>query len=113
MNVIPARTLPPRALVVAVTPLLDERSVAALVDLRGRGHDLVVLELSPEPYVEPGEVTRAMRSPFASGAFSAVSCALASSGSAVAVSTLLPETSLEEALEEVRAYRRHARLALR
>ena len=42
VNVIPARTLPPRALVVALTPLLDERSVTALVDLRGRGHDLVV-----------------------------------------------------------------------
>ena len=54
VNVIPARTLPPRALVVAVTPLLDERSVAALVDLRGRGHDLVVLEVSPEPFVDPG-----------------------------------------------------------
>ena len=82
VNVIPARTLPPRALVVAVTPLLDERSVAALVDLRGRGHDLVVLELSPEPYVEPGEGSEAMRSRSASGAFSAVSCALGSSGSA-------------------------------
>ena len=31
---IPARTLPPRALVIAVTPLLDERSIAALVDLQ-------------------------------------------------------------------------------
>ena len=53
VNIIPARTLPPRALVVALTPLLDERSVSALIDLRGRGHDLVVLEVSPEPYVEP------------------------------------------------------------
>ena len=54
VNVIPARTLPPRALVIAVTPLLDERSVVALVDLRGRGHDLVLLEISPEPYVVLG-----------------------------------------------------------
>ena len=53
VNIIPARTLPAGAPVVALTPLLDERSVTALVDLRGRGHDLVVLEVSPEPYLEP------------------------------------------------------------
>ena len=35
VNIIPARTLPAGALVVALTPLLDERSVTALVDLRG------------------------------------------------------------------------------
>ena len=65
---IPARTLPPRALVIAVTPLLDERSVAALVDLRGRGHDLVVLEVSPEPFVEPGtEPERPARAPRSGG----------------------------------------------
>ncbi len=112
VNVIPARTLPPRALVLAVTPLLDERSVAALVDLRGRGHDLVVLELSPEPYVEPGadasdllalRLWKLQRGELRSR-FERLG---------VAVSTLEPETSLEEALEEVRAYRRHARLALR
>ena len=37
VNIIPARTLPPKALVIAVTPLLDERSIAALFDLRARG----------------------------------------------------------------------------
>ena len=31
----------------ALTPLLDERSEAALLDLRGRGFDLVVIEISP------------------------------------------------------------------
>ena len=36
VNTIPARTLPAKALVVAVTPLLDERSIAALLDLRAR-----------------------------------------------------------------------------
>ncbi len=112
VNVIPARTLPPRALVVAVTPLLDERSVAALVDLRGRGHDLVVLEVSPEPFVDPGtepgdllalRVWRLQRAELRSR-FERLG---------VAVSTLGPETPLEAALEEVRAYRRHARLARR
>ena len=53
VNVIPARTLPPKALVIAVTPLLDERSIGALLDLRARGHDLVVVEVSPEELVQP------------------------------------------------------------
>ncbi len=55
VNVIPARVLPPQALVVAITPLLDARSIAALADLRGRGFDLAIVEVSPEAYVIPGE----------------------------------------------------------
>ena len=55
VNIIPARTLPPKALVIAVTPLLDERSIAALHDLRARGHDLAIVEVSPEELVEPGD----------------------------------------------------------
>jgi len=54
-SVIPARVLPPQALIVAITPLLDARSVAALTDLRARGFDLAIVEVSPEPFVEPGE----------------------------------------------------------
>lgn len=53
IDVIPPRTLPPRALVVAITPLLDERSVRALFDLRGRGFDLVIVEVSPAAFVGP------------------------------------------------------------
>jgi uncharacterized protein (DUF58 family) len=44
---LPPRTLPPKALVVAITPLLDERGVAALFDLLARGYDLAVVEVSP------------------------------------------------------------------
>lgn len=54
LEVIPRQTLPPRALVLALTPLLDSRSVEALVDLRGRGHDLAVVEISPLPFLQPG-----------------------------------------------------------
>jgi uncharacterized protein (DUF58 family) len=55
IEAIPAKTLPPRALVLAVSPLLDERSVTALFDLRGRGFDVAVIEVSPvpPPPVEP------------------------------------------------------------
>ncbi len=55
IDVLPPRTLPPEALVVALSPLLDERTVAALLDLRGRGFDLAVLEVSPLPFVERPE----------------------------------------------------------
>lgn len=46
-DVIPPRTLPPKALIFAITPLLDERAVTTLIDLRARGFDLAVLEVSP------------------------------------------------------------------
>jgi uncharacterized protein (DUF58 family) len=44
---LPPRTLPPKALIVALTPLLDERAVTALFDLLARGYDLAVVEVSP------------------------------------------------------------------
>ena len=52
INVIPRGTLPPHALVVALTPLLDDRAAGALLDLRGRGFDLVVIEVSPGSYLQ-------------------------------------------------------------
>jgi uncharacterized protein (DUF58 family) len=54
VDILPPRTLPPKALVIALSPLLDARSAAALLDLRARGFDLVVVEISPVPFVEPG-----------------------------------------------------------
>jgi uncharacterized protein (DUF58 family) len=50
IDVIPRRVLPPQALVIALTPLLDQRTIGALLDLRARGFDLVVLDISPIPY---------------------------------------------------------------
>jgi uncharacterized protein (DUF58 family) len=44
---LPPRTLPPKALIVALTPLLDERATTALFDLLARGYDLAVVEVSP------------------------------------------------------------------
>jgi uncharacterized protein (DUF58 family) len=53
VDLLPPRTLPPKALVLAITPLLDSRTAAALLDLRARGYDLVVVEVSPLELVEP------------------------------------------------------------
>ncbi|MDQ6772607.1 MAG: DUF58 domain-containing protein [Candidatus Dormibacteraeota bacterium] len=54
LEVIPGRTLPPSALVLALSPLLDSRAVHALLDLRGRGRDLCLIELPATDYVRPG-----------------------------------------------------------
>lgn len=53
IDVIPTGLLPPKALILALSPLLDERTVGALLDVRGRGFDVAVIELDPVALVEP------------------------------------------------------------
>jgi uncharacterized protein (DUF58 family) len=55
IQVIPVRMLPPGALVLGLSPLLDQRGVDALMDLRGRGFKVVVLVISPVPFIHPGQ----------------------------------------------------------
>jgi uncharacterized protein (DUF58 family) len=50
---LPPDVLPRKAMVVAFSPLEDERFRRLLVDLRTRGIDLVVIEVSPEGIVLP------------------------------------------------------------
>lgn len=108
VNVIPARILPAAALVLALTPLVDPRFVAALEDLRGRRFDVAVVEIDPVPLVEPGrtEVERLAyrlwlleREVFRSR--------LESRGIGVAT---WGKADLDTALEEVRTFRRRSRL---
>lgn len=51
---IPRRVLPPGALILAVSPLLDERSIRLITELRTRGSDLTVIEVSPLAHTSPG-----------------------------------------------------------
>jgi uncharacterized protein (DUF58 family) len=53
IHVLPPRSLPPQALVIALSPLLDERGIDALLDLRARGFDLVIVDISPLPFLQP------------------------------------------------------------
>jgi uncharacterized protein (DUF58 family) len=53
VTILPTRALPPRALVVALSPLLDTRAVTALVELAHRGYGLVVVDTSPRPLLPP------------------------------------------------------------
>jgi uncharacterized protein (DUF58 family) len=45
LSLVPPAVLPARALILAVTPLLDERGGRVLLDLCARGHDVAVLEI--------------------------------------------------------------------
>lgn len=105
--VVPARVLPPQSLVIALTPLLDERSVSALFDLRARGHDLLVVEASPVPYMDPG-TTPAQRVAFRLWRLrrDALRDRLRQDG--VAVVEWREGVPLAVGMEEASAFRRHA-----
>lgn len=108
IRTVPRRTLPPQALVLALTPLLDERSETALLDLRGRGFDLVVIEISPLSLLpeSPGELGELadrlwrLRRDAMRGRFERAG---------IPVAVWEDETSLAAAVEEVSSYRRRAR----
>jgi uncharacterized protein (DUF58 family) len=55
IGAVPTRTLPTKALVLAISPLEDERAVAALADLRRRGIDLAIIEVAPEVVAGKGQ----------------------------------------------------------
>ncbi len=107
IDVIPRRTLPPKALVIALTPLLDDRSANVLLDLRGRGFDLVVVEISPLELLPPprsevetlGYRLWELRRDAVRGRFERAGVPLA---------LWDDESSLAAALEEVSTYRRYA-----
>jgi uncharacterized protein (DUF58 family) len=107
VDVIPRHTLPPRSLVVALSPLLDDRAASALLDLRGRGFDLALVEVSPVPFAEPG---RGDRAELAHRLWLLQREALRArfERAGVAIGTWDENTSLVGALEEVRSFRRSA-----
>ena len=54
IEIVPPHTLPPKSLIVALTTLIDERAVDALLNLRARHFDLAVVEVMAEPFAQPG-----------------------------------------------------------
>jgi uncharacterized protein (DUF58 family) len=109
VNVIPARILPPKALVLGITPLLDERYVATIADLRARGFDLAVIEVDPVALVDParGEIGRLAYRLWLLDR-EALRSKLARLG--IAVARWGEDVELDAALEGVRTYRRRARV---
>jgi uncharacterized protein (DUF58 family) len=107
LRVVPRRCLPPSALVVAVSPLVDDRVVAALGDLRSRAVDVALLEVVP-----PQAPTRtASYGPLAERLWllerRAVRSRFARLG--VPVATWDGSQPLADAVEEVITFRRHGR----
>jgi len=111
IDLLPVRTLPSDSLVLALSPLLDERGVGAMLDLRARGFDLALIEISPVPFAPPDEHhpdgdlayrlwlmrREALRSRFMR--------------LGVPVVEWREGVPLEAALEEVRSFKRHARVS--
>jgi uncharacterized protein (DUF58 family) len=110
VDVLPPRTLPPKALVLALTPLLDPRSAAALLDLRARGFDLIVIEVSPVPFVDPGNGELAKLA-YRIWRLSRESLRARYEQAGVPVVEWLDGVPLDVPLEEVAAFRRYARPA--
>ncbi len=108
---IPVRVLPPGALVLAISPLLDERSVALVTDLRRRGFDLSVIEVSPLDRLSPGpsagDATAYRLWRLARDARRARLQALG-----IGFAVWAGDESLGPALEEVNRFRRSARRAM-
>jgi uncharacterized protein (DUF58 family) len=110
IDVIPRRTLPPSALVIALTPLIDERTVNALLDLRGRGFDLAVIDVSPVPFTrEPADDLDLVAYRIWQLRRDALRHRYERAG--VAVAEWHAGEPLQIALEEVSAFRRHVRHA--
>ena len=111
IDVLPRRTLPPKAMVIALTTLLDDRAVGALLDLRSRGFDLVVVEISPQPFMPPpsGDIATVarriweLRRDALRGRFQEAGVPLA---------VWNDERSFAEGLEEVTTFRRRARVVV-
>jgi len=108
IDVLPPRTLPPKSLVLAISPLLDARSAAALLDLRARGFDLVVIEVSPVPFVTPAP-DQLSDTAYRLWRLSRESLRLRYEQAGVPVVEWRDGDALEVVLEEVTAYRRYAR----
>jgi uncharacterized protein (DUF58 family) len=110
---LPRRLLPARALVLALSPLLDARGIGALLDLRARGYDLAVIEVSPMAHT-PADAAGSDRLPLR--LWRLQRDALRARFEALGVPVAhweYPRTSLQLAIEEVTTFRRHARPAPR
>jgi len=109
VNVIPARILPPKSFVLALTPLVDPRFCVALEDLRGRRFDVAVIEVDPIRLVEPGR-SLVERDAYRLWLLEREVLRSRLAGRGIGFATW-SNADLESALEEVRTFRRYARPA--
>jgi uncharacterized protein (DUF58 family) len=110
---LPRGLVPARSLVLALSPLLDARGTGALLDLRARGYDLAVVEISPVA-LTPADAAGPDRLPLRLWRLQrdAMRARFETLGVPMA-RWAYPGASLELAIEEVITFRRHARPAPR
>jgi uncharacterized protein (DUF58 family) len=109
VNRIPSRILPPKALVLGITPLVDPRFTTALENLRARGFDVAVIDVDPVGLVEPGRSTvERLAHRLWLLEREVLQARLERLG--IGIARWGDDVSLEAALEGVRTYRRYARL---
>jgi uncharacterized protein (DUF58 family) len=109
---LPTKTLPPSALIVAFSPLVDNRALGALTDIAARGFSIVVVNTLPEDEIDPGSGREAELAHRAWRLQREMTRArLTAAG--VPVVTLKPGTGIEAALASAprRARRRGARMS--
>jgi hypothetical protein len=95
--------------VLALSPLLDARGVGALLDLRARGYDLAVVDVSPLAHTPAGDAG-SYRPPLRLWRLQRDAMRARFEMLGVPVARWeYPRTSLELAIEEVTTFRRHAR----
>ena len=104
--------LPPGALILAVTPLLDERSIRLVTELRMRGCDLTVVEVSPLDHTTPGAAP-ADRLAFRLWRLQREALRARLQALGIGVAVWEDDETLGPALEGVNSFRRSARHALR
>ncbi len=109
---IPRKILPAGALILAITPLLDERSIRLVTDLRLRGRDLTVVEVSPTRHAPPA-ATHSDRVALRLWALQREALRGRLQAMGVAVFVWDDTAPLDVGLEGVNAFRRSAGLAIR
>jgi uncharacterized protein (DUF58 family) len=107
---IPRRVLPPGGLILAISPLLDQRSIDLITDLRTRGYDVAVVEVSPLGYTSPGP-TAADTLAFRLWRLQRDALRARLRALGIGVALWEEEPTLATALEGVNQFRRSARLA--
>jgi uncharacterized protein (DUF58 family) len=108
IQVVPVRMLPPGALILGLTPLLDERGIHALLDLRGRGFEVALVVVSPLPFVRPGPGETG-EAAFRLWRLQRKALQHRYQRLGVAVAEWRPDRPLEAVTEEVRTFQRRAR----
>ena len=109
VDLVPPRSLPSNALVIALSPLVDRRAIDAIFNLRARGFDLAVIELFPDVAAQARDAIGttagrlwALEREMLRDRFRAVG---------VPVATWTFERPLALAIEEIRRYRRTGSVA--